>query len=139
MNHSEILGVNQAASANEIKQAFRDAAKEIHPDVNNSPEATEAFTRLKEAHDALIKEVGDRKESSTILHSTARASATTAQAAYSPTTAISSDELAHQQELDQSALKQPKRSLFGKSTESEEVRRHRKKLKTNERRLRGLY
>ena len=139
MNHREILGVNHAASAGEIKQAFRNAAKEVHPDVNNSPEATKAFTRLKEAHDALIKEAGERKESSTILHTAARASAVTTQAVAASPTLPTDGDTAHQQELDQIVHASRKRSLFRKNTESEEVRRHRKKLETNERRLRGLY
>jgi DnaJ-class molecular chaperone len=139
MNHREILGVNQAASPGEIKQAFRNAAKEVHPDVNDSPEAAETFTRLKEAHDALLNEVSERKESSTILHAAAWASTATAQTAYASTAIPTDADIAHQQELDQIVHTAPKRSLFRKNTESDEVRRHRKKLKTNERRLRGLY
>ena len=54
MNNRDILGVGQHASHSEIKQAFRNAAKELHPDHSNSPEAAEAFARIKEAHDALL-------------------------------------------------------------------------------------
>ncbi len=142
MNHHDTLGVSSNASAAEIKQAFRNAAKEVHPDHSDSPEAAEAFARIKEAHDALIKEAEAPRESVTTTTASARAAAATVRAAYAPQpaqTQLSDDELHHIQDLDQAARTKAKRTLFGRAKESAEVRRHRNKLKTNERRLRGRY
>ncbi|MCK9169128.1 MAG: J domain-containing protein [Treponema sp.] len=54
-NCYEILGVHRNASASEIRRAFRQKAKQFHPDtaqVNNS-ESAEAFRRLVKAYDVL--------------------------------------------------------------------------------------
>ena len=141
MNHREILGVDANATKADIKQAFRNAAKEQHPDLSNSPEAAEAFAKIKKAHDALMQEADAPRESSTVATASARASAATSRAAYQQTTqdpAMSAEDVAHTQELDTLARRSA-RSLFRRNKESDEVRRHRKKLRTNERRLRGLY
>lgn len=141
MNPREVLGVNANASAKEIKSAFRQAAKELHPDHSDSPEAAEAFARIKEAHDALLKEVETPRESATVTASAAHAAAATARATYAQPTPppMTDDELKHVQDLDQQAREAEKNSIFHRAKESAEVKRHRKKLKTNERRLRGLY
>lgn len=142
MNHHDILGVSNNASAAEIKHAFRNAAKEVHPDHSNSPEAAEAFARIKEAHDILIKEAETPRESTTVTAASARAAAATARTTYTPQppqAQMTDDELQHIQDLDQAARVKTKRTLFGRTKESAEVRRHRNKLKTNERRLRGRY
>ncbi len=49
----EILGVERTASEAEIKKAFRHKARELHPDVNKSPNAEEEFKELNEAYDVL--------------------------------------------------------------------------------------
>lgn len=38
--HWEALELDRGASESEVKEAFRRAARECHPDVNNSPNAT---------------------------------------------------------------------------------------------------
>lgn len=143
MNHREVLGVNANASAKEIKSAFRQAAKELHPDHSNSPEAAEAFARIKKAHDELLKQADTPRESTTVRSSAAHAATSTAQTTYaSPDpqqSQMSDEELERIQDLDQKARESSKQSFFRRSKEPEEVKRHRKKLKTNERRLRGLY
>lgn len=143
MNHREVLGVSPSASKTEIKKAFREAAKELHPDHSDSPEAAEAFKRIKEAHDALIKDAGAPRESATVSASSARSAASTAQAAYSFQQAqpqLTDEELKHIQDLDQKVRQEPvKKSFFRRTKESVELRRHRKKLKTNEQRISGKY
>lgn len=142
MNPHELLGVSRSASQSEIKKAFREAAKELHPDLSNSPEAAEAFKRIKDAHDALISQAETPRESVTAAASAARATAATTHAAFSQsatTQQITDEELKHIQELDELARQKTKASFLHRSKEPEEVKRHRKKLKTNERRLRGLY
>ena len=50
----EILGVTSKASLNEIKKAFRTRAKQLHPDVNKSPDANRQFILLLEAYEYLV-------------------------------------------------------------------------------------
>jgi len=146
MNHREVLGVGNNATQAEIKKAFREAAKELHPDHNDSPEAAEAFRRIKEAHDALIKSADRPRESSATSAAAARAAAATAQAAYTAyqqqtqKQQMSDEELKRIQDLDEKAQKAAKkRGLFRRAKESAELRRHRKKIKTNNDRLSGIY
>ncbi len=54
MNHYEILGVQQTASQEEIKQAFRGRAKRHHPDRNpNDRHAHARFNLINEAYETL--------------------------------------------------------------------------------------
>ncbi len=48
-----ILGVSKGASQKAIQQAFRGLAQACHPDVNQSPDATNKFQELVEAYQAL--------------------------------------------------------------------------------------
>lgn len=142
MNHRDVLGVSNNASQSEIKKAFHNAAKEHHPDLSDSPEATEAFKRIKEAYDALLENADAPRESVSSVTTAARASAATANAAFAqpdPQTSMPDEELSHIQSLDEQARAKAKHSVFHRAKEPYEVKMHRKKLKTNERRLRGLY
>jgi molecular chaperone DnaJ len=50
----EVLGVSRSASADEIKKAYRQKAKALHPDRNaNDPQAEAKFKELNEAYEAL--------------------------------------------------------------------------------------
>ena len=49
----ELLGVARDASAAEIKKAYRRKARELHPDVNDGPEAEAQFRRATEAYEVL--------------------------------------------------------------------------------------
>ncbi|QQK79675.1 molecular chaperone DnaJ [Salicibibacter cibi] len=49
----EVLGVDQNASADEIKKSYRKLARKYHPDVNSEPDAEEKFKEVKEAYDTL--------------------------------------------------------------------------------------
>ncbi|MDB5183647.1 MAG: heat shock protein DnaJ protein [Candidatus Saccharibacteria bacterium] len=141
MNHRETLGVSPNASSDEIRRAFREAAKEVHPDHSNSPEAAEAFNRIKEAHNALLKDADEKpRESVTEQSAAARATAATATVAFAKPTDDENDDVTEFiQKLDEAVRASAKKSFIAKRKESAEVRKHRKKLKTNERRLRGLY
>lgn len=48
-----ILGVSPSASLSEIKAAFRQRAKQLHPDHNPSPYASQRFQQLKHAYEVL--------------------------------------------------------------------------------------
>jgi len=50
----DVLGVERKASAQEIKKAFRQLARELHPDVNaHDPDAEEKFKEAAEAYEIL--------------------------------------------------------------------------------------
>lgn len=50
----DVLGVGRDASDDDIKRAFRQRAKEFHPDANrNNPDAERQFKEASEAYDAL--------------------------------------------------------------------------------------
>lgn len=53
-DYYEVLGVERAASEEEVKKAFRRQARELHPDVNShDPEAEEKFKEAAEAYEVL--------------------------------------------------------------------------------------
>jgi nitrogen fixation-related uncharacterized protein len=49
----DLLGVSPQASADELKQAWRDQARQYHPDVNTDPEAAERIKLLNAAYELL--------------------------------------------------------------------------------------
>jgi molecular chaperone DnaJ len=49
----EVLGVAREADESEIKSAFRRVARELHPDVNDEPDAEERFKECAEAYEIL--------------------------------------------------------------------------------------
>lgn len=52
-DHYDVLGVDRQATPEEIKKAYRKLARELHPDVNPSPEASERFKDVTHAYDVL--------------------------------------------------------------------------------------
>jgi len=52
----EILGVSRDASEDEIKEAYRQKAREYHPDVSDDPDAEEKFKKAKKAKEVLTDE-----------------------------------------------------------------------------------
>ena len=52
-DHYESLGVARDASEDQIKKAYRKLARELHPDVNDAPEAQERFKAVTHAYEVL--------------------------------------------------------------------------------------
>ena len=52
-NCYKILGVSSSATAAEIKRAYRQKVKELHPDTSKSPDDVEEFRRVVKAYEIL--------------------------------------------------------------------------------------
>ncbi|HTC22328.1 MAG TPA: DnaJ domain-containing protein, partial [bacterium] len=53
-DYYELLGVSKAASAEDLKKAYRTMAKKFHPDANpNNKEAEDKFKEINEAYEIL--------------------------------------------------------------------------------------
>lgn len=59
MTPYDILGISQGASEEEIKKAYRSAAKKAHPDTGGSPED---FQRIQQAYDSIRNKSSVRTE-----------------------------------------------------------------------------
>jgi len=51
-----VLGVSRTASKEAIKEAYRKQAKQLHPDLNPSAEASQKFQKVREAYEVLSDE-----------------------------------------------------------------------------------
>ncbi|XP_075256078.1 chaperone protein DnaJ 1-like isoform X3 [Convolutriloba macropyga] len=53
LNYYQLLGVSRRATSDEIRDAFLNKSKMVHPDHNQSTDAQEQFKRLNEAYTTL--------------------------------------------------------------------------------------
>lgn len=60
-NYYTLLGLTKDATPEEIRRAYREAARRYHPDVNSEPGETELFIEIKEAYD-ILSDPGERAE-----------------------------------------------------------------------------
>jgi molecular chaperone DnaJ len=52
-DYYEVLGVSRTATASELKKAYRQLARQYHPDVSSDPNADERFKEISEAYEVL--------------------------------------------------------------------------------------
>jgi Ca-activated chloride channel family protein len=52
-NYYVVLGLKSGANAEAIRRAYHQAVRQLHPDVNANPEATELFLKTQEAYEIL--------------------------------------------------------------------------------------
>ncbi len=52
-DYYEVLGVDRSASQQDIKKAYREKARQLHPDVSNEPDAEARFKEVNEAYQVL--------------------------------------------------------------------------------------
>lgn len=63
-----VLGVDQDADTQTIKQAYRERVKDHHPDVSDAEDAEQIFKRLTDARDVLV-DASSRKQYDRVGHS----------------------------------------------------------------------
>lgn len=55
-DYYDVLGVPRSSSADDLKKAYRNLARKLHPDVNKAPDATAKFAEVQHAYDVLSDE-----------------------------------------------------------------------------------
>jgi curved DNA-binding protein len=55
-DYYDVLGVSKAATADDIRKAYRKLARQFHPDVNKAADAAKRFNEVQEAYDVLADE-----------------------------------------------------------------------------------
>jgi hypothetical protein len=60
-DYFRLLGLNDNASVEEIKKAYRQKARMYHPDLNHAPDAKEKFIQVTEAYEFLIANYNNLK------------------------------------------------------------------------------
>ncbi len=67
-NYYELLGVKKTASEKEIKTAFRKLARQLHPDVNDDPNADDKLAEINNAYEVLMDKEKRAKYDATLFN-----------------------------------------------------------------------
>jgi DnaJ domain len=57
----QVLGVSARASADDVRRAYREAARKLHPDRNPDPSAAARFEAVKAARDRMLARIAARE------------------------------------------------------------------------------
>ena len=61
----KVLGITRTATLSDIKTAYRDLAKQHHPDLSTKPESSERFIRIQTAYETLLNNRAEHDASNT--------------------------------------------------------------------------
>ena len=60
-NYYDLLGLNQSATEAEIRKAYRELARQFHPDINPDPDSADKFKVMTEGYNLLTDEKSRKK------------------------------------------------------------------------------
>lgn len=69
VDYYEVLGLKRTATHQDIRNSYKNLARECHPDKDHSPEAQEKFLAISEAHEVLSDEEAKKDYDNSLRYS----------------------------------------------------------------------